>query len=40
MRAEHAEREAARLHLLNIALTEPLTFEEYGQIGGQSDGAS
>ncbi|WIB25410.1 hypothetical protein [Curtobacterium sp. MCSS17_015] len=38
MRAEHAEREAARLHELNIAITEPLTFEEYGQIGRSADG--
>jgi hypothetical protein len=38
MRAEHAEREAARLHELNALITGTYTYEEYGRVGRETDG--
>lgn len=39
-RAAHAEREAARMHELNIATLNFLSYEEYGRIGKGPDGTS
>lgn len=39
-RAEHAEREAARMHELNIATLNSLSYEEYGRIGKEPDGTT
>ena len=37
-RAEHAEREAARLHELNAYMTGTYTYDEYSRVGQKTDG--